>query len=137
MVKTKTQLLLYLDLFIIYALTWPDFRKMFITTEKGTFKKEKMKDEHFDVARTKKVCRMWLGRRKWAECGSDEKMRWLALYSTLRWRRDSDLDSSTINILSTNMKSNDKVSARFRRRRAQHENEMKSNHKYQINIKSN
>ena len=33
-------------------------------TEKGTFKKENMKDEHFDVART----------RKCAECGPDEKM---------------------------------------------------------------
>ena len=30
--------------------------------EEGTFKKEKMKDEHFVVARTRKCTRMWLGR---------------------------------------------------------------------------
>ena len=46
------------------------FEKCFNTTEKGTFKKEKMKDETFDVART----------RKCAECGSDEEMWWLALH---------------------------------------------------------
>ena len=33
--------------------------------DQSTFKKEKLKDEHFDVART----------RKCAECGSDEEMR--------------------------------------------------------------
>ena len=53
------QLLLYVDFFIFYALTWPNF----LTTAKGTFKKENMKDEHFDwlgqesgqnVARTRK-----------------------------------------------------------------------------------
>ena len=32
-----------------------------------------MKDEYFDVART----------RKCAECGSDEEMRWLALHPSL------------------------------------------------------
>ena len=55
------------DLFIFYALTWPDFVKT--NDSKGAFKKENMKDEHFDVAQT----------RKFEECGSDEKMRWLAL----------------------------------------------------------
>ena len=43
------------------------FLKMFENDRKGTFKKEKIKDEHFDVART----------RKWAEYGSDEEIRWL------------------------------------------------------------
>ena len=56
------QLLLYIDLVIFYVLTWPDFWKCFKTTEKGLFKKEKIKNEHFDLART----------RKCAECCSDE-----------------------------------------------------------------
>ena len=29
------QLLLHIDIFIFYALTWPDFEKCFKTTEKG------------------------------------------------------------------------------------------------------
>ena len=37
------------------------FEKCFKTTEKGTFKKENKKVEHFDVAGTRKVCRTWLG----------------------------------------------------------------------------
>ena len=40
----------------------PGLLKNVKTTEKDSFKKEKMKDEHLDVART----------RKCAECGSDE-----------------------------------------------------------------
>ena len=48
----------FVNLFVFYDLTWPD--KCFKTTEKGTFKIEKMKDKHFDVAQ--KMCRMWLGR---------------------------------------------------------------------------
>ena len=43
---------------------------------KGTFKKEKITDEHFDVARTRKV-----------ECGSDEEMRWLVLHPSLDNRK--------------------------------------------------
>ena len=41
------------------------YEKRFKTTNQITFKKEKFKDEHFKVAQT----------RKFAECGSDEKMR--------------------------------------------------------------
>ena len=48
------QLFLCIDLFIFYAQTWLYFEKCFKTTEKGSFKKENMKDEHFDVARTRK-----------------------------------------------------------------------------------
>ena len=40
---------------------------------KTVFKIEELKDQHFEVART----------RKCAECGSDEKMRWLALHPSL------------------------------------------------------
>ena len=46
---------------------------MFKTTKKGTFKKEKWKNEHFEVART----------RNCEECGSDEEMRWLALHPSV------------------------------------------------------
>ena len=46
------------------------FLNVFKTAEKGTFKTEKFKGEHFGVART----------RNCAECGSDEKMRWLAIH---------------------------------------------------------
>ena len=53
----------------------PDFWKMFKTTEKGTFKIEKMKDEHFDVAQT----------RKCAECGSAEEMRWPELHLSFKY----------------------------------------------------
>ena len=39
-------------------------------TKQSTLKKEKLKDEHFEVARA----------RNCAECGSDEEMRGLALH---------------------------------------------------------
>ena len=42
--------------------------------DQSTFKKEKLKDEHFEVVRT----------RKHVECGLDEKMRWLALHPSLQ-----------------------------------------------------
>ena len=42
-------------------------------TDQATFKKEKLKDEHFEVART----------RKCVECGSDEEIRLLALHPSL------------------------------------------------------
>ena len=58
------QLLLYYRYFHMLCGGWV-FKKCFKTTEKGSFKKGKMKDEHFDVAQT----------RKCAECGSDEEMR--------------------------------------------------------------
>ena len=45
------------------------FEKCFKRTEKGTSKKENLKDDPFEVART----------RNCAEYGSDEKMRWRAL----------------------------------------------------------
>ena len=54
--------------YFIYALTWPDFWEN-IFKGQSTFKKEKLKDEHFDMAQT----------RKRADCGSDKEMRWLAL----------------------------------------------------------
>ena len=38
------------------------FEKSFKTTEKGTFKKEKLKDKAFVVASDEKLCRMWIGR---------------------------------------------------------------------------
>ena len=63
------KLLLYVDTFIFYAIC-------FKTTEKGTCKKEKLKDEPLEVARM----------RKCAECGSDEEMRWLALHPSLYCR---------------------------------------------------
>ena len=47
---------------------------MFKTTEKGTFKEEKLKAEHFEVVRT----------RNCAECDLDEEMRWLALHPSLK-----------------------------------------------------
>ena len=50
------------------------FEKCFYTTNQSTFKKEKVRDEHVEVART----------RNWAECGSDEKMRWFALHPSFR-----------------------------------------------------
>ena len=53
-----------------------NFEKCFKTSVKGTFKKETMKDNHFDVAWT----------RKWADCGSDEEMRWLALHPSVDLR---------------------------------------------------
>ena len=62
------QLLLYVDLFIFYALTWPD-KKEKKNTNQSISKNEKLKDEHFEMART----------RNCVECGSDEEMRWLAL----------------------------------------------------------
>ena len=55
---------------IIICRSFHIFEKCFKTTEKGTFKNEKLKDEQFEVART----------RNCAECGSGEEMRWLALH---------------------------------------------------------
>ena len=46
----------------------------FLNDSQRTFKKEILKDEHFDVART----------RKCAECGSNEEMRWLALHPSYK-----------------------------------------------------
>ena len=43
---------------------------MFFNDKSEHIKNRKLKDEHVDVART----------RKCAECGSDEYMRWLALH---------------------------------------------------------
>ena len=42
----------------------------FEKTNQSTFKKEKLKDAHFEVAKT----------RHCVECGSDAEMRWLALH---------------------------------------------------------
>ena len=41
-----------------------------MTNQSAILKKEKLKDEHFEVGRT----------RNCAECGSDEEMRWLTFY---------------------------------------------------------
>ena len=38
------------------------FEKKFKATQKGTIKKEKLKDERFEVAQNEKLCSMWLGR---------------------------------------------------------------------------
>ena len=46
------------------------FFKIIKTTVKGAILKEKMKDEHFDVALM----------RKCAECGSDNEIMWLELH---------------------------------------------------------
>ena len=46
------------------------FKNVLKRQKKGTLKKEKLKDEHFEVALT----------RNCAECGSEEEMRWLALH---------------------------------------------------------
>ena len=48
-------------------------KNVFKPTDQSTFKKEKLKGEHFEVAWT----------RKCAECGSIEKIRWLALHPSL------------------------------------------------------
>ena len=49
--------------------------------KKGTFKKEKMKDEHIDVART----------RKCVECGSNAEMRLLAVHPSLKEELEKNL----------------------------------------------
>ena len=66
----------------------PELGRIFekvLKRQKSTFKKEKLKDEPFEVART----------RNCAECGSDEEMRWLALHPSCKTlNKCSDLSGS-------------------------------------------
>ena len=59
---------------------------VFKTTDPSTFKKDKLKEEHFEVARTRKCAEFGTNEKVWrkcAECGSDEKMKWLALHPSI------------------------------------------------------
>ena len=60
--------------YFIFALTSPEFQKIFLSTMVGRLKKKYWKDEDLEVARMK----------KWGECGSNKKLLCLVFLPSFR-----------------------------------------------------